>query len=149
MTALPSSMQLEQTQPFCQFGIKYPQVSRLPPYLRALPQPDAKPWKPPHYVTFLFCTGSYLCIFYLSLTVFFLHVFPKHIKRYMMKLKVMSGGTRGPSNMCSFRKKWIYHSFVFKFEPPNDTEWWKLQEGHLELSEATTLPGGRGFGSCE
>lgn len=74
MTALLSSMQLEQTQPFCLFGIKYPQVSRFSQYLRALPLPDAKPWKPPHYVTIFFSFPPHwlLSLNLLSLAVFFL-----------------------------------------------------------------------------
>ena len=69
MTALPSTMQLEQTQPFCLFGIKYPQVSWLCLCLRALLSLMQNHEN--HHIMrqFFFCTGSYLCIFYLSLTV--------------------------------------------------------------------------------
>lgn len=65
-------MQLEQTQPLWHFGIKYPQVSPLSLYTLNRLQPDAKAWKPPHYVTFFLPTGPHLFIVNLALTVSFL-----------------------------------------------------------------------------
>lgn len=56
---------------FCLFGIKYPQVRHLSLYLGTLPQPDAKPWKPPHYVTFFLLLSFYLLSLCFILLFFF------------------------------------------------------------------------------
>lgn len=87
-------MQLEQTQPSCLFGIKYPQVSQLSLYLRDLAQPDAKAWKPPEFLwQFFLSSGSYLYIFYLSSTFFYISLYSLNITNSTtMKVSLMSNG---------------------------------------------------------